>query len=118
MLKWHFRLFTLIFLLFAGNFAKATAFRLDNKKPYEKNHSSISSISKKYKDYQLINCNNAPIQVTNLPRHRSVHFLQCIYSKLKESTNYNKYLTFTCGEYSSGLSHFRKLILFPFHVFW
>ena len=118
MFKKCFRLIVYIFLLFSGHFVHANALIVHSNQSSTKKHASFSSISKNDREYQLLNSSNTPIQVTNLPRHKSVHYLQFLQTGVYESAAYNKYLTFTCGEYSSGLSLFRKLILFPFHVFW
>ncbi len=68
-------------------------------------------------NYELI-LNNAPPQVLNIQQHRVVHFSHGISNRPTTYTISVSYLNFICGQGNSELSHFRRLILFPFHDFW
>jgi hypothetical protein len=68
-------------------------------------------------NYDLI-LNNAPVQVLNIQQHRVIHFSHGVNNRLSTCTVTVSYLNFICGQGNSELSHFRRLILFPFHAFW
>ena len=68
-------------------------------------------------NYELI-LNNAPVQVLNIQQHRVLHFSHGINNRPSTYTISVSYLNFICGQGNSELSHFRRLILFPFHDFW
>lgn len=68
-------------------------------------------------NYDLI-LNNAPPQVLNVQQHRLLHFSHGINDRSSAYTVSVRYLNFICGRGNSELSHFRRLILFPFHDFW
>ena len=61
---------------------------------------------------------NAPAQVLNIQQHRVIHFSHGINNRPSAYTIAVSYLNFICGQGNSELSHFRRLILFPFHDFW
>ncbi len=67
-------------------------------------------------DYECL-VNNVRLQI-NLPQARTVHFWQVINNGSNTYTITVTYLNLICGQGNSELSRFRKLILFPFHVFW
>lgn len=68
-------------------------------------------------NYELI-LNRVPVQVINVQQHRIVQFSYGINNRLSTYTISVSYLNFICGRGNSELSHFRRLILFPFHGFW
>jgi len=68
-------------------------------------------------NYEFI-LNNAPPQVLNIQQHRVIHFSHGINNRPSTYTISVSYLNFVCGQGNSELSHFRRLILFPFHDFW
>jgi len=62
--------------------------------------------------------NNAAPKILNTSQHRSVQFSYGVNNRPAAHTISAKFLNFTCGPGNSRLSHFRRLILFPFHDFW
>jgi hypothetical protein len=119
MSKGHFRLIVLFLVTFSGTISKLNAFSLNNNFNSYKKHASFSAVTKKHsQEYQLISNNSIPVQLINFQRHKTGHFIHGINKRSGESASFTKYLNIACKGYSSGLSLFRKLILFPFHVFW
>jgi len=68
-------------------------------------------------NYEFI-LSNAPAQVLNIQQHRVAHFSHGINNRPSTYIISVSYLNFVCGQGNSELSHFRRLILFPFHDFW
>jgi len=118
MFKKLFKLNATIFLLLCGYFIYAAAIPSHTNSSYHQKHASFTPASAHVPDQQLVNNSGVPVQVFNFQRHKTVHYTQCIYTWLNTPGTYFKYLDHTCGRYSSEFSLFRKLILFPFHVFW
>lgn len=62
--------------------------------------------------------NNAAPKILNAPQHRTIQFSQWFSNRPSAHTISVEFLNSICGRGNSKLSHFRRLILFPFHVFW
>jgi hypothetical protein len=119
-----FRLFKIIIVIFAIitaiNFY-VKEFHVD-KTTYRRKNLSFSS---KYLDknpnypfnYDFL-LTRPPVQLLSAQHYRSTHYAQGLYNRLNTYTISVNYLNFICGRGNSGLSHFRRLILFPFHDFW
>lgn len=95
---------------------------LNNKSSYTAKKLSFSPKSlNKSKDYpfnyELI-LTRAANPILNTPQHRTGYSSQALNSRLSTYTISLNYLNFVCGQGNSELSHFRRLILFPFHDFW
>jgi len=117
MFKNIFKLSVIILLFLSGYFifAKANPVVPTNSHPHKQ--ASIAS-ARHNAVQQFANINGTPIQIANFQRHKTVHFIKCINSRLNVAVIRISYIHFICGTYSSELARFRKLILFPFHVFW
>lgn len=119
----HNRVFkiTIFFLfVFSGCFAYAGNISINNlHKDHKKAASFKESVNKNPFNPYNYECivNNVPVQI-NLPQQRTVHFWQVIKNGPNTYIITVTYLNFICGQGNSELSRFRKLILFPFHVFW
>ena len=111
--------FTAIFFLLFTGFSASGREELYNKNHKESKKASFTTASPYHHpinyDYSI---NNVPVQIINVQQHRGAHSLQGIYHSPIFLSVAIKYVTFVCGSGSSGLSRFRKLILFPFHAFW
>ena len=118
MFKRLFKLFSIIILLLSGHFVHAKTNSLHCVKKNQLKHASFASAPAHDANREIKNNSGFPVQIVNLQRHKTVHFIQYMYTRHTESVAYIRYLIFTCGPYDSELSLFRKLILFPFHVFW
>ena len=68
-------------------------------------------------NYELI-LSRAPAPIINVPQTRNIYFSCGLNNRLSTYTIFVNYLNFICGRGNSELSHFRRLILFPFHDFW
>jgi len=118
MFKSLFKLVPLLFLLLSGYFSCAKANPVHIKASYPQKHASFKKAPAKNTGEQLVNNNGIPAQIVNFQRHKTVHYVQHVLARFNQSVSYIKYLDLICGRYSSELSLHRKLILFPFHVFW
>lgn len=115
-----FKIITFFLLVFTGFFASAhdnpgKTYQLSTKNPafiHETvNHNPYSPFN-----YESI-ITSVPVQI-NVQQHRTVHFWQVLNSGPNSYTISVRYLNLICGRGNHGLSRFRKLMLFPFHVFW
>jgi len=68
-------------------------------------------------NYELILARSSN-PIINVLQHRNIHFSQGVNNRPNTYTISVNYLNFICGQGNSELSHFRRLILFPFHDFW
>jgi hypothetical protein len=118
MFKNIFKLPVLILLFLSGYFlfAKASPVIPNNSHPHKQ--ASIASAAHHNAGQELAATNGTPIQIASFQRHKTVHFIKCINSRFNVAVIRIRYIHFICGTYSSELARFRKLILFPFHVFW
>ncbi|WP_184549478.1 hypothetical protein [Mucilaginibacter sp. FT3.2] len=118
MVNRFYRFIALIILLFSGLSASARGglYHINHK---EEKKATISATINHHNPYSYDSIlNNAPIQVINLQQHRSAHPLPFLYTSPNFYTLPVKYFHFIYNRDTSGLSRFRKLILFPFHAFW
>jgi len=110
--------FLLIFISFYAD-GKDTARKNDVNKP--KTATTLRESLKRNLNspfnYDII-LNNAPVQVFNIQHHRLLNFSHGINNRSSAYIISVSYLNFICGQGNSELSHFRRLILFPFHDFW
>jgi len=118
MFKRLFKLNVLLFMLLGGYFIYAKSNPVHVKASSSQNHASLKKAPAKNTGEQLVNNSGIPAQIVNFQRHKTVHYVQHVLARFNQSVSYIKYLHFICGRYSSELSLHRKLILFPFHVFW
>jgi len=116
-----FKIIALLFLFFLGTYC----FGSDNVHDKSPSQAKKLTFSKKSLNnntdypynYDLI-LNRVPVQILNVQQHRSTYFSQGINNRLSTYAISVSYLNFICGQGNSELSHFRRLILFPFHDFW
>nr|WP_183573891.1 hypothetical protein [Mucilaginibacter sp. X5P1]MBB6137716.1 hypothetical protein [Mucilaginibacter sp. X5P1] len=118
MFKNIFKLPGIILLFLSGYaiFAKANPPVPNNSHPHKQ--ASFASAVQHSPGQEFVNTNGTPLQIASLQRHKTVHSIKCINSQFNIAVIQIKYIHFICGTYISELSRFRKLILFPFHVFW
>ena len=111
---------TIFLLVFTGFFVSASNNSQNNThKSFKKAvlfKESVNNNPYNPYNYECI-VNSVPVQL-NVQQHRNVHFWQVINSGPNTYIITVQYLNFICGQGNSELSRFRKLILFPFHVFW
>ena len=116
-----FKILALFILLFAALYARGNEVLHKKEDLTSKKIVTLKESIKKNPDYpfnyELI-LNNAPAQVLNIQQHRVLHFSHGINNRPSTYTISVSYLNFACGQGNSELSHFRRLILFPFHDFW
>lgn len=93
-----------------------------NKSTYERTHLTFSSKSLNKNQHYPLNYDflltKPPVQLLNAQHYRSLHYAQGLNNRPSTYTISVNYLNFICGRGNSELSHFRRLILFPFHDFW
>ncbi|SDS64852.1 hypothetical protein SAMN05216490_1542 [Mucilaginibacter mallensis] len=118
MFKNIFKLPVIILLFLSGYviFAKANPPVSNNSHPHKQ--ASFARAICHSPGQEFANINSTPLQIASLQRHKTVHSIKCIDSLFNVAVIQIKYIHFICGTYSSELSRFRKLILFPFHAFW
>jgi hypothetical protein len=120
MQKRLFKITALLLFIFSGHFASGSNKSFVNYPENTKKATFLKeSLSKNPHNPYNYECivNTLPLQL-NLQQHRNVHFWQVVNNGPHTYTITVKYLNFICGQGNSELSLFRKLILFPFHVFW
>jgi len=116
-----FKILPCFILAYVGFFSHTNAYSHDNSNFYVKKFSfqneSIHNNPLSPFNFELI-LNNAAPKILNTPQHRTVQFSQWVNNRPTAYTISVKFLNYICGRGNSRLSHFRRLILFPFHDFW
>jgi|ERR1700761_2425406 len=122
MLKGLFKAFA-VFLFILSGFSASASDSPGNKPQATLNtasflhHQTANNTDNNPFNYESI-VNSIPVQVINVQQQRVVHFWQVIKPDFGGCVITVSYLNFICGQGNSQLSQFRKLIIFPFHVFW
>jgi hypothetical protein len=115
-----FKIAPLFLLIFPGFFASSSEITQNNHQKSFKSGAFVKeSVNKNpYNPYNY-DCivNTVSVQI-NVPQHRNVHFWKVVNCSPNTYITTVQYLNFICGRGNRELSRFRKLILFPFHVFW
>jgi len=120
----HLKLFKILIcfiLAFVGYFSHINVYASNNSninvKKFSFQNESVHNNPFNPCNFELI-LNNAAPKLLNTPQHRIVQFSHGVSNRPTAHTISVKFLNFICGRGNSRLSHFRRLILFPFHDFW
>ena len=116
-----FKVFAAFLLIFIAFYANGNDIERKNDENEPKTITTLKESLKQNSNFPFnydIILNNAPVQVLNIQQHRIIHFSHGINNRPSAYTIPVSYLNFICGQGNSELSHFRRLILFPFHAFW